>query len=108
MRPAAQLIKFLDGPWETARADLRTDLEHIENLLNSRPVVAGQARLVAGTVVVPTPDIQPGCLVFLSRATTLGTPGHLSYTQVDGVSFTITSSNAADISTVNWLIFDAR
>src|SRR6185295_12533640 len=29
------LLKYLDGAWEAVRASLRTDLEHIEDVVNS-------------------------------------------------------------------------
>lgn len=33
---AISLLKFLDGPWETARGYLREDLDHLEAALNTR------------------------------------------------------------------------
>jgi hypothetical protein len=64
----------------------------------------GSAVLVAGTVTVANTSITAATLIFLNRSTTGGTAGHLSYTTIPGTSFTINSSNAADTSTVNYLL----
>jgi hypothetical protein len=108
IKPNLQLIKYLDSPWEASRADLRTDLETIENAFNNRQTLAGQVLLVGGTALIETADIQPGRLIWLSHAIIIGSPGFLSYSQIDGVSFRIISTSATDASYVNWLIFDAR
>jgi hypothetical protein len=66
----------------------------------------GVATLVGGTVTVSNSSVQSGHRIFLSRATTGGTTGHLSYTISAGASFTITSTSATETSTVNWLIIE--
>lgn len=63
---------------------------------------AGSAVLVGGTVTVANTAIGTNSLVFLSRSTTGGTVGHLSYTKIDATSLTINSSSATDTSTINW------
>lgn len=64
---------------------------------------AGEAILVAGTKVVNNTRITAACVVLLSRKTIGGTVGNLSYTVAAGV-LTINSSNAADTSTIAYLI----
>jgi hypothetical protein len=67
----------------------------------------GTATLVAGTVTVANTSVTANTKIFLSRATTGGTPGHLSYTKINGTSFTINASGGADTSTVDWLLVEA-
>lgn len=65
----------------------------------------GRAVLVAGTVTVNTTAMVTASEVFLSRRIAGGTLGHLSVgTVVSGTSFVINSSDAADTSTICWLI----
>jgi hypothetical protein len=71
---------------------------------NNLNVTIGTATLVAGTVTVNTSAITGNDLIFLTVKATGGTQGHLSYTQVNNTSFTITSTSATDTSTVNWWI----
>ena len=66
----------------------------------------GTAVLVAGTVTVSNTTVSASTRVQLTRSTTGGTVGHLSYTINAGVSFTINSSSATDTSTVNWLLVE--
>lgn len=65
----------------------------------------GVAVLVAGTVTVATTVVTATSRIFLTSQIDGGTPGFLrvSATTV-GTDFTITSSNAADTSTVAWVI----
>ena len=65
--------------------------------------VRGTVTLVAGTATVLTDSVNTGDTVFLSVSNAVN-PGFLSYSIVDGVSFTITSSNAADVSTLSYMI----
>ena len=64
------------------------------------------ATLVAGTVTVNTTEALTASNIQLTTKTPGGTPGFLSYSIVDGVSFTITSSSATDTSTVGWVIIN--
>lgn len=67
----------------------------------------GTAVLVAGTVTVADTETQAGTLVYTSVQIVGGTPGVLQSIAVSpGVSFTITSTNAADTSTVQYLAMD--
>jgi len=66
----------------------------------------GTATLVAGTVTVANTGIRTNDKIFLTRATTGGTEGHLSYTIINATSFTINSSAGADTSNINWLVID--
>lgn len=65
----------------------------------------GQTTLVGGTVTVTVPWYDNATQrVTATHATFAGTPGILSITQTSTTQFTITSSNPADTSTVNWQI----
>lgn len=67
----------------------------------------GTAVLVAGTVVVATTAVTASSRIFLTAQTTGGTPGALRVSaRTAAASFTITSTNAADTSTVAWIIFE--
>lgn len=66
----------------------------------------GAATLVAGTVTVNNTSVTANTRIFLSRSTTGGTTGDLSYTISASTSFTINSSSATDTSTVNWLLIE--
>lgn len=67
--------------------------------------MCGVATLVAGSVTVTTTAIQSGDIIILSRQTSGGTPGHLSFGSViSGTSFLIASSSGTDTSTVAYLI----
>lgn len=68
---------------------------------------AGSATLVAGTVTISTTAVTANSLIFLTVNTAsaaLGTP-YISAI-VDSTSFTISSSNGADTSVINWLIIE--
>ena len=66
----------------------------------------GTATLVGGTVTVNNTSVTANTRIILSRETTGGTTGNLSSTRVNGTSFTINSSNAADTSTIAWLLVE--
>lgn len=67
----------------------------------------GRAVLVAGTVTVSTTKVTTNSEIFLTRRIAGGTLGHLSIGTVTGAtSFVINSSDAADTSTINWLIVE--
>jgi len=66
----------------------------------------GIATLSGGTILVTNTQIRGVTtdLIYLTRATTAGTAGHLSYTVVNDTSFTINSTSGSDGSTINWFI----
>jgi len=64
----------------------------------------GQAVLAAGTVTVNNTNITANDKIFLSVSLPGGTQGILSYAIAAGASFTITSTNALDTSTVEYFI----
>lgn len=67
----------------------------------------GVATLAAGTVVVNTTKVTANSRVFITSEAPAGTIGFLSVSaRTAGTSFTITSSNALDTSTVAWLIVE--
>lgn len=78
-------------------------LRRHDNTLSAGPD-SGTATLTAGTVTVATAEAQAGDRVLLNHQTAGGTLGQLSYTITPGVSIVITSTNAADTSTVAWKI----
>lgn len=67
----------------------------------------GLTPLVAGTVTIANANVTANSRIFLTSNADGGTPGFLRVTAiVAGVSFTITSSNVADTSSVAWEIFE--
>lgn len=67
----------------------------------------GTAVLVAGAVVVANTSVTATSRIFLTSQVDGGTPGFLRVsTRTAATSFTITSSNAADTSTVAYEIFE--
>lgn len=67
----------------------------------------GTAVLAAGTAVVATTAVTANSRIFLTAQTTGAGPGALRVSaRTAGTSFTITSTNAADTSTVAWEIFE--
>lgn len=67
----------------------------------------GVATLIAGTAVVSNANITANTRIFLTSNADAGTPGFLRVsTRTIGVSFTINSSNAADTSTVAYLLIE--
>lgn len=67
----------------------------------------GQATLVGGTKTVANTSVTANSRIFLSVSATGGTPSTLSYTKSAGTSFTITSANVLDTSTIDWLIVES-
>jgi hypothetical protein len=67
------------------------------------------ATMVAGTVTVSTTAVATGDIILTSRTATGGTIGfgEPTVTISNGVSFTLTSSNALDASTYSWVIIKA-
>jgi hypothetical protein len=66
----------------------------------------GQSTLASGTVTVSNTSVTANTRIFLSRKSTSGTPGFLTYTVSAGTSFTITSSSGTDASTVEWFMVE--
>jgi hypothetical protein len=67
----------------------------------------GTATLVAGTVTIANTSVTANSRILLTSQVDGGTPGFLRVSaRVVGTSFTITSSNAADTSTVAYQIFE--
>lgn len=67
----------------------------------------GTATLVAGTVTVANTSVTASSRILVTSQADGGTPGFLRITAlVAGTSFTITSSNVADTSTVAYEIFE--
>lgn len=67
----------------------------------------GVATLVAGTVTVSTTKVTASSRIYLTSQADGGTPGWCRISaRSAGTSFTITSSNGADTSTIGWLIVE--
>jgi hypothetical protein len=67
--------------------------------------ISGAVTLVAGTATVTTSAVSGTSLIFLTAQNSAGTAGILRVTsRSSGVSFTITSTDAGDLSSVAWLI----
>lgn len=67
----------------------------------------GTAILVAGESVVANTSVTANSRIFLTSQADGGTPGFLRVSaRVAGTSFTITSSNALDTSTIAYEIFE--
>jgi hypothetical protein len=64
----------------------------------------GSATLSGGTVTVSNSSITANSKIQLTRSTSGGTPGHLSYTKSAGVGFTINSSSGTDTSVIEYVI----
>jgi len=77
---------------------INEDLGLIENSF-----VRGTVTLVGGTATVLTDSVNTGDSVFTSIVTAVN-PGFITTSIVDGVSFTLTSSNGADASTLSYMI----
>lgn len=67
----------------------------------------GAATLVAGTVTVNNTSVTANTRIFLTAQVDGGTPGWVRVSsRVVGSSFTITSSDVADTSTIAWIMFE--
>ncbi len=77
---------------------INEDLTILENSF-----IRGTVTLTGTTTTVLTDSVNTGDTIFFSLITPVNT-GFLSYTIVDGVSFTITSTNPADASTLSYMI----
>jgi hypothetical protein len=65
----------------------------------------GTVTLVSGTATVANSWLTANDLVFLTVVTPGGSEGYLAAAVTAGVGFTVTSSNAADTSTVAYVVF---
>lgn len=67
----------------------------------------GTGTLTAGTVTIANTSVTSNSYIMLTPTTSGGTPGVLRVSAIsNGVSFTVTSSNVADASAFNYLIFE--
>lgn len=85
--------------WLSVLVDvINEDLTTLENSF-----IRDTVTLAAGTATVLTDSVNTGDTIFFSLITPVN-PGFLSYSIVDGVSFTITSSSGTDASTLSYMI----
>lgn len=91
-------------PVTSARRDDAQDAS-IAALQAVKPLAIGSATLVAGTVTVALATIGASSTVLTSPIVVSAKPGFLGYVIVPGVSFTITSSNVLDASTVAFVVW---
>lgn len=68
----------------------------------------GDAVLVGGTKTVSNTTVTANTKIMLTRHTSGGTIGDLSYTVSAGTSFTINSVNVLDTSTVSYFMFEVQ
>lgn len=66
--------------------------------------LVGTSTLVAGTVTIPYPAIATGDAIILTRTSLGANAGVLSFSINNGVGFTVTSANAADVGTFQYVI----
>lgn len=71
-------------------------------------LAAGNLTLVGGTKTINTTRATATCVILLSPKTAGGTVGNLTYTIVAGVSFTVTSDNVLDTSTISFAILETH
>lgn len=69
---------------------------------------AGNATLVAGTITVTNTTVTANTIIMLTRKTSGGTLGNLTYTLSAATSFTINSDNALDTSTVSYMLIEVN
>ncbi len=101
LRSAANTLQLLTADLDIATAGRGLQ---IKEGANAR---MGTAILVAGTVTVANTTITAATRILLTAQVLGGTQGILRVAgRVAGTSFTITSSNAADTSTVAWLLIE--
>jgi hypothetical protein len=100
LTPTSGAVKISTGPIQVVTAGYGLSIAHGTNCK------LGSSTLSAGSVVVSNTSVTSNSLIFLSRSTSGGTLGDLSYTISAGTSFTITSSSGTDTSTVAWLIVE--
>lgn len=98
---------------ETAVASILSKLKSL-----AYPVIGGlyvkagatsrlhDAVLVGGTVTVANTSVTANTRILLSRQTTGGTLGHLSYSISAGVGYTVTSSSGTETSTVTCFLME--
>lgn len=108
---AARAILVGDQIANTETVKTFTDIEAflLNNKLNiptGSNAAAGTGTLSGGTVTISTTAVTSSSLIFLTdTASSLTNVGTLSVSsKTAGVSFTVTSANALDTSTFNWII----
>ena len=66
--------------------------------------MAGNVTLTGGTATITNSNISTSDMIFITRETSSGTPGILTYTISNGVSWTITSTEVTDAGGLNYFI----
>ena len=85
--------------WLSVLVDvINEDLTTLENSF-----VRGTVTLSGGTATVMTDSVNTGDTIFTSIITA-SNPGFITVSIIDGVSFTLTSSNGLDASTLSYMI----
>lgn len=92
-------FSFQMANWLSVIVDvINEDLTTLENSF-----IRDTVTLTGTTTTVLTDSVNTGDTIFFSLITPVN-PGFLSYTIVDGVSFTITSTSGTDASTLSYMI----
>jgi len=98
------LMGQLDANFRTIEAAFNGVFQGIEGITGGR---VGRAVLVGGTVTVLDSKITNKSNIYILSQINGGTPGFLRCSaRVEGVSFTVLSSNGADTSTFAYLILE--
>lgn len=104
----AQVLDYVESNNVDFTGNLSQDAGKTITLKAGSGQRAGNATLVAGSVIVNNATISAFSVVILCRKTIGGVPGNLTYTLSAGSGFTITSSSASDTSTVSYLIVEVK
>lgn len=101
---AGNLFEIRNNALNASYFTVSSTVSKAHNKLAVASATRGTATLVAGSVTVNNANALTGDMILLSATNTSGTAGFLSYSIVNGVSFTITSSSATDTRTIHYLI----
>ena len=115
----SQIKSSADGTMESFKADGTTYSQFLSGnhklptvgdgfyVKEGTNATMGRAVLVAGTVVVNTTKVTATSEIFLTNNVNGGTLGSVSVSaRTAGTSFTITSTNVLDTSTISWIIIE--
>jgi len=100
LHPSANLLQILTADLDIATAG--RGLQIAEGA-NAR---MGTGTMAAGTVTIANTSVTANTRVFITMRTHGANSGFVSVAVTAGVSFTVSSSNAADANSFNWLLIE--
>lgn len=104
---AAARSAALGAPATGQYSDIGSGLERYDGAAWRQVIRSGTAVLIAGTVTVAATAVTADSRIVLTSQVDGGTPGWLRVSaRTPATGFTITSSDAADTSTVAWLLVE--